>query len=135
MDLAISALVVAVLRALVAETWTSQDQQRKFSQKKLVELLALTQVNAESTVIADPDYLRCWGIASKKISAQELWHHLAEQVRLSEVWLSSLQIIFSSGTLSSRLLKAAGSHPARQGLKEVYARLCDCLRKNQVFLP
>ncbi len=135
MDLAVSACVVAVLRALVAETWCSQEEQRKFPQKKLVELLALTQRSAELAVVEDSEYLRCWGISDGKLSAQEIWCHLVQRVGLDEIWASSLQTIFSLGTLSSRLRKAAGVQPDRQKIREVYIRLCDCLRKNQAFIP
>jgi hypothetical protein len=54
---------------------------------------------------------------------------------LDSSWEASLQTILDHGTLARRILAATGPEPARETLREVYRRLCDCLLAGRAFLP
>jgi hypothetical protein len=47
---------------------------------------------------------------------------------------SRLRLILDRGSLSERLLRAAGPAPDRERLRTVYASLCDCLHDDRPFL-
>ncbi|MCA9087926.1 MAG: hypothetical protein KDA90_04750 [Planctomycetaceae bacterium] len=132
-DLAIVAFEVATLQALVNEQWTGWDEQSQIDTAQLSSMLFDVARDGEQTVIANADYLRQWGIAEKRCSAQELCQHLVRELRLDEtVWAGPLKVLTTQGPLARRLLKAVGDD-VPNGLFPVYAELCDCLAANRQF--
>lgn len=139
-DLAISAAIVAVLKALTAERWTDLVRQQAWAVEPLEELLLATIKDAELTVITNKQYLAMFGYSSKKdCSAGELWQYLVEQllpktVAQTQGWLAPLHTILQQGTLSRRIIKALGNDFAVGHIATVYRELCDCLRAGRMFL-
>lgn len=126
-DLAICHLIVEVLRALVAERWTSTTEQQSVGVEPLADLFLATLKDAEQTVITDSAILSQWGWRSGPARAGEIWRHLVESLGVRS---QAIEHILSKGTLSRRI-----EHEVRSGrsLESVYGRLCDCLAVGQLF--
>lgn len=154
-DLAVVALVVAVLRLLVEQHWCSLEEQQAWAVAPLAALFRRALTEGEAAEIADPAYLALFGVraAEAPLSAGELWRRLAWQARevgfLGECWREGLEVIFRHGTLARRILRALGKEGAlekgaqegggpvlgRRALVRVYRRLADCLEAGEPFLP
>ncbi len=144
-DCAIALVVSAVLAALVAERWSSTEEQRRWPVAPLAELLRATTSRGEATLIDDQAYLAAFGCTdSCPTTAGKLWRHLA-----SEVWNGSiplpfggdptgelgeaLEVLLREGPLARRLLRVLGPDPDRETLRHTYTRLCDCLVEDRLF--
>ncbi len=138
-DLAISAAIVAVLKALTAERWTDLARQQAWAVEPLEELLLATIKDAELTIITNKQYLEMFGFsASKSCTAGELWQHLVEALipptsAPAQVWLEALRIILQQGSLARRLVKALGDDLSPEHLATVYRELCGCLAAGKMF--
>jgi gamma-glutamyl:cysteine ligase YbdK (ATP-grasp superfamily) len=134
-DLAILTLVVAVLQALTAGTWSSLAEQQRWSLGRLERILLDTVRDGEAAVIADPAYLATFGCPGTRAAAGELWRSLAERLlprEEREVW-AALAVILDEGPLARRLLRALGEAPSSGRLREVYGELCRCLAEGRLF--
>jgi gamma-glutamyl:cysteine ligase YbdK (ATP-grasp superfamily) len=162
-DLAILRLVVAVLRALVAERWTPFVEQCNWPVTPLEEVFLATIEEGDQAVVADEDYLRQFGLTEpKRCTAGTLWQHLAETVltpaeRESREF-APLKVILHEGCLARRILKALGGAPGvnregeapaeprgahaetppgrpteREQIAAVYRTLCACLAEGRMF--
>jgi len=135
-DLAISAAICAVLKAIVAERWSSFPNQAAWQVGPLKKILLDTVREAEGAVISDSGYLESFGIPGQSsISAAELWSCLAEQICIENELAETFDAIVRHGSLSNRILKALAGDITRQNLKNVYRELSDCLKQNRLFLP
>jgi carboxylate-amine ligase len=138
MDIAIAQAASAAVQALVEETWTSLEDQQAWHERELEEILLSTIVDADHAMIDNPRFQAAFGLAAKRPSrADELWQHLLEtQVDRRPEYQSAgpaLRIILNEGCLARRLVQAAGTSPSRERLREVYARLADCLGRGRSF--
>lgn len=134
-DLAIVTAIVGVLRALVAERWTDVREQQALPVQPLASILHGTIRDAEQSIIADPAYLRLFGMDKQKISAGELWQGLIEQtVAGTDAARPCLDAILQHGPLARRLVQAAGNSPSQTRLRELYGRLRACLASGAMFL-
>ncbi|MCA9772996.1 MAG: glutamate--cysteine ligase [Myxococcales bacterium] len=137
-DLAIAALIVAVLQALVAERWCDVKTQQAWEIEPLAELFRATSRDAEAAMIADRAYLDAFGWeGAAPCAASDLWRSLRERVMPGDVdapWREALDVILDRGPLARRLLRATGSAPDRRRLFDVYGALCECLADNGMFL-
>src|SRR5690606_20492170 len=61
-DVSICALIIHVLRQLVAERWTPVEDQMRMPVASLERLLISTIRNAEQTIVDDGEFLRCFGL-------------------------------------------------------------------------
>lgn len=146
-DVAILHAITCVLRALVSEKWQPLERQKQAATEMLNSVLIATTHTAETAMIRDRDYLEAFGIHAKEASASDVWHHLLETVvardsGLTDAWSGALTTILEEGTLARRLVRAAaGENPSVAArfsldgdhLREVYSRLCDCLKENRMF--
>lgn len=85
----------------------------------------------------DADYGRMLGLngTTGDPAAGTIWRHLTESLLPSgSPDREPLDLIARRGCLARRLLDAAGSAPSHQRLKTVYARLADCLARNEPFV-
>jgi carboxylate-amine ligase len=110
-DVAICEAIVAVLKLLVSERWTSYAEQQQVPTAMLAELLGATTREAEWAVVDNPLFLRQLGIepASLKsgvIRCDQLWQTLIEQVASQVTHLQPLQVILNEGTLARRILRS-----------------------------
>lgn len=137
-DLAITALLVAVIRALVEETWCDMEALMRHSTDRLEDILRDGIRDAEAAIIDDRDYLRVFGCGDGPIRAGGLWAHLAERVRLPSgsdtgAWRGAIEVILRDGTLARRIQRALGTDPERSRMKSVYERLCESLEEGELF--
>lgn len=136
-DLAVAAAVTAVVRALTTEAWSGLAEQQAWPIEALAAVFDACVRDAELAVIRDAGYLRSLGFAGKACTAAELWQHLIESVMTwsgeEAVWLGPLGLILREGTLARRILRATGANPDRARLREVYARLAECLKAGSLF--
>lgn len=137
-DLAIIALVVAVLRLLVDEELSPFDEQQAIEVEALASILAAVIVDAEEAVLESPSYLALLGAPPGRVSAGELWGLLLarclETGTLVETpWRSPLETILARGPLARRILRRLGARPAPERIVEVYGALCDCLVAGELF--
>lgn len=134
-DLAISALVSAVLQALIDQRFASGARQRAWDTERLARILFAVVERSDETVIGDTDYLRDLGFeGAQRASAGELWSHLMDATLPSDSpWRPALATILAKGSLARRLLRASGPRPTRDRLHETYEELCDCLVEGRLF--
>ena len=133
-DLAICAAIVAVLRAMTDQRWTSTAEQQAMATGPLAALLNAVVRDAEDTVIDDAGYLAHFGSSKAPSTARELWQHLIDElIPASSPWKTPLETILSAGTLARRILCAlAGDLDGR--LLPVYRRLADRLAEGRLFV-
>lgn len=134
-DMAIVALVVAVVQALAEGEWASFDAQAKWHEQDLLDLLLKTIREGEEARLSDAAFLRLWHYPGKRATAGELWQHLLERVadRLSAEQVTTLRYQLYHGTLSQRILSQLKGDFRRPALHEVYRRLGDCLQSNTLL--
>jgi gamma-glutamyl:cysteine ligase YbdK (ATP-grasp superfamily) len=134
-DLAVASLVVAVLRELAGERWSSLAAQQRWPVPPLERILLSAIRQGEDALIEDGEFLEMFGFAESSCRAGELWRRLAEAVLPPESeHRPALETIFEKGTLARRLLAALGENPGTDRLREIYGRLCDCLETGEMFL-
>lgn len=138
-DVAICAAVTAVLRELVAESWSSFQQQFEAPTEMLAQVLTATTTLAEQAVIDDSQYLSLLGFTKDRMKASEIWDRLLDQARVHDRGLDNLfaplRIISRDGTLSTRIVKALGDEVTPENLHDVYGQLADCLLRWEPFQP
>jgi len=134
-DLAVAALIVAVLKALAAESWGSLGEQQLWEVAPLEAILLAAIRDGEEALIDDRRYLEAFGFAGSRASAGELWRSLAQRLlppKTEEFWIP-LATILQRGPLARRLLQALGTDPPPEQVREVYRELCDCLAAGRMF--
>lgn len=137
-DLAIAALIVAVLKELTGQRITSAPAQRLFPTEALEAIFLGTMLEAEHAVIADRPYLDLFAFpAAPRATAQEVWRHLLELTQktgsLPSVHAATLHKLLQRGTLARRILRAVGPETDRERLVEVYRELGACLGEGRFF--
>lgn len=133
-DLAISWLIVEVLKRLIGEHWLPYAEQRRWPTENLMPFLLECSRKGENADLG-ADYLAAFERKSETIrTAGDLWSSLYDEIRTecpeqSEPWRDALEIIFSRGTLATRILTSLGHRP----LGEVYESLTECLARGRLF--
>lgn len=122
-DIAICEAVVAVLKLLVSERWTSYAEQQQVSTQSLAEILSQTIQQAERAEIDSPSLLRQFGLQPAPHTAQSVWQFLIEQVADQIVHIEPLRRILEHGPLARRieraLLDSANAAPHTQTQKQL----------------
>lgn len=131
-DFAICALVVEVLRALAHERWAGISALAALPTAELAELLFAVARNGEQTAVRGP-LLRVLGLPAAETTAGAVWRHLADAVLPDAAAIDGdlsrpLATILAEGPLARRMLAAVGERPDAAPLRDLAARLCDCLR-------
>ena len=133
-DVALAALIVAVLRALIDERWMSYQQQTQVSTEALHAVLLDTIHHAERSRIRQRSLLDAFGVAQSSVSAAELWARLLGEVLPDHpIWTPLLQRLLNAGTLATRIACLLPQAPARADLVAIYAELADCLQEGRLF--
>ncbi len=137
-DLAVLRLVVAVLRALVAERWGEYGAQAAWPVEPLEEILLATIRDADQAVIRNPAYVRALGLTgTASCTAGELWRHLVDELFPAEDGrpgdLAPLEVILGEGCLSRRIMGAVGGDADRDRMDSAYRELCGCLAEGRMF--
>jgi glutamate---cysteine ligase / carboxylate-amine ligase len=137
-DLALARLVIAVLRLLAEEHWSSIAEVQAAETLPLERILSETIRHADAATIADAGYLRLLGWRGRvPCSARELWRHLVEASDATSgtpaCGVAVLELLLREGPLARRLTRAVGPEPTADRLQEVYRELCDCLERDCLF--
>lgn len=138
-DLSIAAGVVAVLRLLVDGSVGPVGVD--VPMQPLVDLLNRTIRDGARAQVEDASLLALWGIpAPPPVTAGEVWRQwiersLEEGLLEPDPWGSTLLHLVDMGPLAERIHAALGSDPSRPEIADVYCRLADCLRDDQLFEP
>jgi gamma-glutamyl:cysteine ligase YbdK (ATP-grasp superfamily) len=88
----------------------------------------------EIRVIDDAEYQHALGISSGRATARDVWASLLDDASANHAWWQpTLDAILREGPLARRILRATGPSPDRGRLRDVYGRLCECLRDGHMF--
>lgn len=142
-DLAICALVVDLLRDLVAERFSDLRSQQAFPTDRLALLLKRAAVTAEETPIEDLELLSLLGLAqlgqAPRDAEPTLGDFWKERYRLtggsgipSEL-RPPAELILREGPLARRMLRWVGNDVSRAGLEKLFAQLADCLARGELL--
>ncbi|HEY6599614.1 MAG TPA: glutamate-cysteine ligase family protein, partial [Pseudomonadales bacterium] len=133
-DLAIAALVVAVVQRLFAGPEAMLDAADAMTTETLAGILRECVVHGESARIDDTEYLRVLGVPRAGRDAGSIWRALA-QLAAPELKAhgAALEVILNDGTLASRLTRSVGSSVDRPSLLRSYRQLCGCLAEGRMF--
>jgi len=133
-DVAIAELVIAVVKALYNEEWSSFREQVQVRTDELEGDLLRTIITAGKTIISNRQILGLFGCKSHPVTVISLWEQLAERVlgRDHAVY-SRLLPIFKAGTLAERILESASELPEQGDLVATYERLHQCLAGAEHF--
>jgi len=133
-DIAIAALVVAVVRALVEERWLTYEEQQRVLAEPLNRVLLDTIRYAEHARILDRPLLDAFGIKQSIAWAGDIWTTLLEQTLPDDPkWTPLLERMLAAGTLAMRIGTPLRRFPTRHELREIYAELAECLDKGTLF--
>jgi len=136
-DIAVAGAVTEVLRGLVDDR-DGHDGRVSWHEKRLAEILGQVVAGADDAIIGDAEYLRLFGFPEPAPArAGEVWQHLVESV-VSEAplyleWAGALAAITRRGCLARRIAAALQGDTRSQRVREVYAELCECLRRGELF--
>lgn len=138
-DMAITALVIELIKALVSEKFVDFENQTKWRTDFLAQLLEQAAIKGERAAIGDEGYLQVFGFPEKTAAMGDLWRHITERlVRSGNVavatWKRELDVLLTQGTLSGRIVRTLGADHSRENITRVYKHLCDCLAQNKMFL-
>ncbi|MFN3841087.1 MAG: glutamate-cysteine ligase family protein [Cyclobacteriaceae bacterium] len=136
-EMAILTLLIETAKAFVYEVFCDFETQVKYRTEMLVPVLDLTIEHAERALLADKAYLQLFGCQKGEVHAGELWKHIFDRLTYRgndalEKWKPELEILFSEGSLATRILKA---HSSGNTWVPVYRQLADCLVQNKLFIP
>jgi gamma-glutamyl:cysteine ligase YbdK (ATP-grasp superfamily) len=134
-DLAIAALIVATLRALVEERWSTTDEQQRWPAEPLSRLLLDVCRDGERTMIGDEHYLALYGLRPVNTTAQEVWQYLLAELNIDTSWRESLDVIVNKGPLARRITNRLEGDASREHIAAVYRELCDCLAAGRLLNP
>lgn len=135
-DLALSAFLVTLIRALCDGKWGVPPADFHFSEEELAAILNDTIRDAELAVINNGNYLRLLGCPDTECTASDLLRRIMEDlVDPMEPWGQPLRVILSEGPLARRILADLPENPTRPQIHRVYHRLARCLIRNEMFLP
>jgi carboxylate-amine ligase len=136
-DMAIVNAVTGLIKLVAKGLFGSYEEQKQWHEVTLASIFLGAIKNSGMTVIEDSLYLKFWGCKKSRLTAGELWLHLApflKTVMLPE-YFDVFSVIVNQGTLSQRLLAAVGKNFSKEDLVHVYRRLVQCLSENRLFLP
>jgi carboxylate-amine ligase len=138
-DMAITAVVIELIKALVNEKFLDFESQTKWKTDLLAQLLDRAAENGEEARVDNYEYLQAFGFPDKSASMGDLWRHIIERlVRSGNVavttWKREIDVLLTQGTLSHRIIKSLAGDSSKDNIITVYKHLCDCLAQNKMFL-
>ncbi|HEX3020664.1 MAG TPA: glutamate-cysteine ligase family protein [Chitinispirillaceae bacterium] len=136
-DIAIAAAVIGVIRMITDERFCTLKEQKAWQAAPLKDIFLKTIKYGEEALIDDSAYLTVMGM-HEKCTAQELWKHLIRELHhYDHQWIapfiSVLDMLLNTGTLSSRILRALGAEPDNNLIQKIYRALGDNLTSGSIF--
>jgi hypothetical protein len=133
-DLAVAALVVGVLKALVAERWRGLEELGALEVADLERVFLASVSRGDEAVLDDRAYLAALGLGVERATLKDVWRHLFEScMDHGSALAPTARSIVEGGPLARRILAALGPRFSPARLHEVYGRLCDCLAQDELF--
>lgn len=137
-DLAICALVVAVLREMCAERWASLGALAALPTDELAAVLWAVAKDGDRAIVAHEGLLQALGLPPQPIAALEVWRRLAERVlpdlgSVDPALDAPLQVLLREGPLARRMLRGCGGATTPGAIAKVQAKLAACLRSGEMF--
>lgn len=136
-DIAIAALISAVLRGLCGQAPEMVREMQAFDVEPLHEILLSVIRDAERAEIANSSYLKLMGMDGASKTASEVWGSLAAR------WVSgdpqanahrdAIEALLHRGSLARAIIRAVGQSLTRERIHAVYEKLADCLHENAMF--
>jgi carboxylate-amine ligase len=139
-DIAVAALITAVLKILCREDSGRIEQIKTVGTDRLADLFLSVIGDADLTIIDNRDFLQIFGLNPRRPrTARQVWRHLADTC-LADGGLPTeiaepLGILLEKGCLARRILAALEGDFSRKNLRRVYGALCDCLSGGTLFDP
>jgi gamma-glutamyl:cysteine ligase YbdK (ATP-grasp superfamily) len=138
-DVAMCALIIHVLKRLVAETWTPLAEQQAVPIDPLESVLLGAIRVADAALVDDADYLRHFGLADLAGgTVGEVWRKLLddacrEDAEFAKSWREPLDAMLSRGPLARRILNRLGGDATREQMHAVYGELATCAANASMF--
>jgi gamma-glutamyl:cysteine ligase YbdK (ATP-grasp superfamily) len=130
-DVAVVALVSALVRAVGEDRWASLDEADRIATTELATLLERTIELGGDAEVENTAILKIFGWHGTAATAMELWRHVAERLApdlpAQDEWAPALETVLARGPLAERLLRA---HAEGASLADLARRLINCLRSN-----
>ena len=133
-DLAVVAMVVAVVRALAEERWAPVSALQQLETGALAAVLWDSARRGSEAVVAHVDLLGALGVHRAEIEAGAVWQRLADVLAPDSVpseYGAAVERVVAQGPLAERMLRAYGSGSS---IDEVTRGLVTCLGRNEIFL-
>jgi len=133
-DLALAAVVVAALKGLVEERWSTYAEQKAWDTNRLAAIFGKTIQNAGRTPVPQ-EYAQLFGVyAPSNIPARVIWRRLSlsslPDLDFDPDWEQALAVMVDQSSLARRILAAVDGDYRPRTIRDVYRRLCDCLDTN-----
>jgi gamma-glutamyl:cysteine ligase YbdK (ATP-grasp superfamily) len=137
-DLAVAAAVIAAARMLAGNALALQDEQRRWPEQRLAEILTATVRDADRAVITDKEYLDLFRFPGQAgCTVNDLWRHLIETAVTQQAelaaWRPMLTDLLDQGCLARRIMKRLGADLRSEALRAVYGDLCRCVARGELF--
>jgi len=134
-DLALAGVVVAALKGLVEERWSSYEEQKAWETRELADIFGKVIANAGRTPVPQ-EYARLFGVyAPSNISARVIWRRLSlnslPDMDFDPDWEQALAVMVDQSSLARRILAAVDNDYRPRTIREVYGNLCTCLDTNE----
>lgn len=134
-DMALAGVVVAALKGLVEERWSTYEEQKAWDTRQLTDIFSKTIQNAGRTPVPQ-EYARLFGVyAPSSIPARVIWRRLAlssmPAMDFDPEWEKPMAILVDQSSLARRILAAVDGDYRPRNIREVYGRLCNCLSRNE----
>ena len=135
-DIAISVLIIEVLKYIVDKKLMPLSTQKEWVKEDLFIIFDEAIKNAEKSIITNLDYLKMFEI-DKETTIQNLWKHIYSLVKpnIHKSHYHAIETILNKGTLATRILKAVNSDYSVNHIEDVYFELANCLQENKMFIP
>lgn len=134
-DIAIAKAILAIL-----DHWHNHSHyhlDKPCDTLRLKHIFDLSLTKGMTSEVSDKELLRQWQLPLQPCSIRNIWSSLIDTVSsaLSQKEQIALEVILKQGSLSERILAAAGAQATHDELRHVYQQLAHCLISNQQFMP
>jgi gamma-glutamyl:cysteine ligase YbdK (ATP-grasp superfamily) len=136
MDFGLISLIVATVRALVDETWSSTKAQRQLDETRLRAILDGCLAKGLDFEITDAEYLDLFAHGKKATVKSLLTAIVSNQKIARELsdFADEVHLILEKGTLARRILRALNGDFSRDKIVSFYGKLARCLENDTAFV-
>ncbi len=130
-DAIVGSAIVAVVRALTEEKWSSFHAQFEVQQSSLVAIFDDACRSADQAIVRDREYLLALGVDRQEATLQEIWDDLA--CRIPDEVGDPLKGLVARGPLARRMLQCVEEDTDPTSMARIARRLADSLARNDYF--